>query len=62
MILAIRKRPIFPDARTKSATLFPTAKLASTIAPVITLEGNSNEKEGMNHRFTPLPIQAGEPD
>ena len=28
----------------------------------ITFEGNSNEKEGMNHQFIPLPIPAGEPD
>ena len=28
----------------------------------IAFEGNSNEKEGMNHRFIPLPIPAGEPD
>ena len=28
----------------------------------ITFEGNSNEKEGMNDSFIPLPIPAGEPD
>ncbi len=28
----------------------------------ITFEGNSNEKEGMNDQFIPLPIPAGEPD
>ena len=28
----------------------------------ITFEGSSNEKEGMNDQFIPLPIPAGEPD
>ena len=28
----------------------------------ITFEGNTNEKEGMNDQFIPLPIPAGEPD
>ena len=28
----------------------------------ITFEGNSNEKEGMNDSFIPLPLPAGEPD